>query len=119
LIADGRADPAANNNKAIRSACKYGHIEVLKILLSDKRTDPSCNNNQCVRRACKRSYLEMVKLLIEHPRVLETFKIISIDDYPIEAHPYIQKFCYDPISAVAKRFQIFANLNRHSDSAVE
>ena len=39
LLADGRVDPSAWNNDAIRWALSQGHFDVVKILLSDHRVD--------------------------------------------------------------------------------
>ena len=33
------------NDTAIRNAAKYGHLEVVKLLLQDNRVDPSANDN--------------------------------------------------------------------------
>lgn len=41
LLADGRVDPAARDNSAIRHASKNGHSEVVRLLLQDSRVNPA------------------------------------------------------------------------------
>lgn len=41
LLEDGRADPAASDNWAIRTARKRGHADVVELLLADGRADPN------------------------------------------------------------------------------
>ena len=49
LLLDKKIDPSTNYNEAIRYASKWGHIEVVKLLLQDKRVDPFVWNNCAIR----------------------------------------------------------------------
>jgi hypothetical protein len=37
-------------NETFKNATKYGHTEVVKLLLDDKRVDPSANHNYAINR---------------------------------------------------------------------
>ena len=45
LLTDPKADPSADNNRAIRLASENGHYEIVQLLLNDKRINPSSENN--------------------------------------------------------------------------
>src|SRR5690349_9739066 len=84
-------DPSAENNEglyyhlnlinsAIRLASRYGHLEIVKLLMSDSRVDPSAENNEglcyhlnlinsAIRLASRYGHLEIVKLLLSDNRV--------------------------------------------------
>ena len=62
-------DPSAYDNYAIRWASRYGHVEVVKLLLMDKRVDPSTHGNYAIRIASDQGYVEVVKLLLQDKRV--------------------------------------------------
>ena len=67
-LLDQGVDPSADDNDGIRSACFYGHIEVVKLLLDldeSKGIDPSADNNYGVRMACINGHTEVVKLLLD------------------------------------------------------
>lgn len=57
------------NNRCIRRACKFGHVEVLKKLLADPRVDPTVRNNRPLKLACKTGLVELVRLLVDDGRV--------------------------------------------------
>ena len=69
LLDDPRVDPSADNNCAIRSAAKNGHLDVVNRLLEDPRVDPSSNNNCAIRWAAKNGHLDVVNRLLEDLRV--------------------------------------------------
>ena len=54
LLSDGRVDPAADNNKAIRVSIENGNIEVVRLLLADGRADPTAGNNYAIRYSSER-----------------------------------------------------------------
>ena len=63
LLRDGRADPAALNNLAIRAS---NNEKVVELLLKDPRVDPAANNNEAIRMIkCP----DVVRLLLADPRV--------------------------------------------------
>lgn len=62
-------NPAADNNDAIRLASRYGHLEVVRLLLLDKRVDPAALSNDAIRIASQNGHLEVVRLLLADPRV--------------------------------------------------
>jgi ankyrin repeat protein len=58
------------NRSPIHYACSYGHIEIVRILLSDPRvavTDFS--GLQAIHLACDFGHVEIVKLLLQDPRI--------------------------------------------------
>jgi hypothetical protein len=61
LIAEG-ADPKANDSYALRWASKYGHTEVVKILIPV--SDPKTFNSAALRLASRNGHYDIVKLLI-------------------------------------------------------
>ena len=62
-------DPSAHNNYAIRLASRFGHLEIVKILLQDSRVDPSAFNNYAIQWASENGHLEVVKFLLQDSRV--------------------------------------------------
>lgn len=68
LLADGRADPSANDSRALRSASVYGCVEVVQALLADGRADPSANVSQAIRWASQAGYVQVVRLLVADGR---------------------------------------------------
>lgn len=71
-------DPTANNNEAIISACGYGHMDIVNILLSiippvgtDGRArppiDPTVENNIAFIKAVTYNHLNIVKILLNPP----------------------------------------------------
>ena len=69
LIQDGRVDPSAQENFAIREASGLGHIEIVKILLQDPRVDSSAKDNGAFRTAALLAHVEIAKMLMEDSRV--------------------------------------------------
>lgn len=66
LLKDGRINPGADDNYAIRWAARRGHTEVVRLLLEDGRVDPTDVNDEAIRLAIQKGHVEIVKLLIEH-----------------------------------------------------
>lgn len=62
-------DPSEDESWAIRWASGWGHLEIVRLLLSDSRVDPAANNNFAIRVASINGYLEIVQLLLSDPRV--------------------------------------------------
>ena len=69
LLADGRVNPADQNNKAIELACNYGRLEIVRLLLADGRVNPADQNNKAIEEAFKHGYVEIVRLLLADQRV--------------------------------------------------
>ncbi|KKM03061.1 hypothetical protein LCGC14_1778230, partial [marine sediment metagenome] len=49
LLMNGRADPTADDNAAIRWSSTKGHADVVRLLLADGRVDPRAKDNQAIR----------------------------------------------------------------------
>jgi ankyrin repeat protein len=62
-------DPSKDDNDVIQFAARYGHIEIVKILLADKRADPSAYNNYAILFASEYGHIEVVKQLLNDKRV--------------------------------------------------
>ncbi len=101
FLADSKFDPAAYDNKAIKTACYSLHLDILKLLLADPRVDPSANSNEAMtktiqikenrgfqlaffenpdpRAPCEpcpiiEHYIKVLELLRSDPRVKEKLK---------------------------------------------
>ena len=64
LLEDGRVNPAADYNNAIRWASTNGHTEIVRLLLQDPRVDPADDNNVAIRYASEEGHTEIVRLLL-------------------------------------------------------
>jgi len=73
LLQDGRADPAANNNLALRNAMgpsyNPGDPQIVLLLAQDSRVDPTIDRNRPLRWVAERGSAEIVRLLLANPRV--------------------------------------------------
>ena len=61
------ADIRVGDEMAFRNACYYGHMEVIKLLLSlegDRRIDVHAGYNSALKSACEGGHLDVVKLLL-------------------------------------------------------
>ena len=65
----GRVDPSANDNRAIKLASQYGHVDVVRLLLADPRVDPSAIGNRAIQDASEGGHVEAVRQLLADPRV--------------------------------------------------
>lgn len=63
-------DPSVEDNFALRLACYYNRVKIVKLLLNDKRVDPSLKNNHALRLACYYGNTEIVKILLKDKRVV-------------------------------------------------
>ncbi len=61
-MSDSRVDPSDNNNQAIKYACRYGHYEIVKLLLKDSRVDPTA---KAFRYESWFDYYILAKLLLK------------------------------------------------------
>ena len=61
-------DPTAGNNSAMRLACNWNRVDVVKALLRDGRADPAALDSAALRSACKNGYTDIVKLLLQDGR---------------------------------------------------
>lgn len=66
-----RVNPAAKNSLALRQACHYGHVEIVKLLLRDKRVNPAAAENLAYYYAYERGYYKIAELLLKDTRVQE------------------------------------------------
>jgi hypothetical protein len=62
-LSDMNVDPSVSDNYAIRVSSKYGHTEIVRLLLGDKRVDPSAENNEAIRLAMYYNRNNTVNLL--------------------------------------------------------
>jgi hypothetical protein len=97
-------DPSDYVNMAIWKASANGHVEVVEVLLSNPRVDPSAKDNEAIRAASKGGHVEVVQLLSQHQKVIDTFKVISLDPYPSSIHPYLEKFTANYIPFIIEDF---------------
>ena len=63
-------DPIINDKYLLKHACKYGYIDIVKLLLlSDNRIDPTFDNNYAIRCACENEKFEIFDLLSRLHRI--------------------------------------------------
>lgn len=77
FLADGRADPTANNNKAVRKAVGNGSLKCFKLLLKDERVSAGIENvdfDEAFQDAVFQGYLIMITSFLEDPRVKKITK---------------------------------------------
>ena len=79
IINDGRVDPAADENNALRLASAYGHTGVVRLLLSDERVNPAAADDYAFGLASDNGHTEVVRLLLSDKRV----KPATRDNYAI------------------------------------
>jgi hypothetical protein len=72
LLQDGRADPTALENFAIRRASEFGHEKVVSLLLQDGRSNPAACDNYALRYASYRGHTKIVEILLQDGRVEAT-----------------------------------------------
>jgi ankyrin repeat protein len=77
-------DPSTNNNQAIINASERGFSEIVDILLADKRVDPTDGgelgySNAALQEASREGHFEVMESLLNHPLVIQTNGILSID----------------------------------------
>ncbi|KAJ3266538.1 hypothetical protein HDU76_011927, partial [Blyttiomyces sp. JEL0837] len=53
-------------NKAIISAAKNGHVEVVRLLMKAKGVDVNGGDKMALRVACKGEHLEIVRILLDY-----------------------------------------------------
>jgi hypothetical protein len=68
-LAEHRANPASENNYALRWAARRGHLNIVKLLLADYRVDVSAFGQYALGMAAAHGHLHMVRELLKHPRV--------------------------------------------------
>ena len=68
LLADGRVNPAASDNYAIRLASENGRTDVVRLLLADGRVDPAAKDNYAIREASCYGHVDVVRLLLADVR---------------------------------------------------
>ncbi len=68
LIADGRADPADQDNSAIKMAAMNGFYDMVKLLLADPRTVMDSRNN-ILGTAIVNGQVDVMQLLLDSPKV--------------------------------------------------
>ena len=50
-------------------ASRFGHLDVVRVLLQNHRVDPSAKNNDALRLASKNGHVDVVELLRQNDRV--------------------------------------------------
>jgi hypothetical protein len=68
LLADGRADPAADESATLRYAAYSGHVGVIVALLLDGRADPSARLSEALSMAAGRGHLDIVQAFVADGR---------------------------------------------------
>jgi hypothetical protein len=66
-------DPSCYNNSVFISSCKYGHIDIVKLLLTDDRVDPASENNEGFVIACENNRVDIVNLLLNDSRITPNY----------------------------------------------
>lgn len=69
LLADGRANPAANGQELFILALKKGNPAIIKLILEDKRINPNFNNNWPLHWAVDNRYIKTLEVLLTHPDI--------------------------------------------------
>jgi hypothetical protein len=71
FINDPNSDLQFQDNHLIRCCSKYGHTDIVRILLKQypNRVDPTSCDNYCIRNASAQGHVEIVKLLLSDERV--------------------------------------------------
>jgi len=70
-------DPSAQNNSAIRTASRGGHLSVVERLLQDGRVDPSAQNNSAIELASEYGHMSVVERLLQDERVIPTLSAMG------------------------------------------
>lgn len=70
LMQDDRVDSAANSYFALYIACREGHVEVVRILLSDPSMNISTYSENFLSVAVGNRDLKMVHLLLQDQRII-------------------------------------------------
>jgi ankyrin repeat protein len=68
-VREGSEPTSTQNNLAVRYASQYGHLEVVKFLVTLPNVDPTANNNFAFQAASAKGHLEVVKFLVGLPNV--------------------------------------------------
>jgi hypothetical protein len=68
LLADGRANPCANNDCAVRAAGYTGHIGVMRVLLADGRANPAAVSSESLVAAAEAGHTQVVYALLADGR---------------------------------------------------
>ena len=56
------------NNRAIRTSCQNGYLELVKYLIS-KGGSITSFNNECFRKACRNGHLNTVKYILNDLKI--------------------------------------------------
>lgn len=99
LITTFSINPSADNNRALKTACKEGNYEFVELLLTFPEVDPSDEENYSIRIAAsgghldlnkllmplrignlKTEYQKIVNLLIRDPRVSKNFDLTELEE---------------------------------------
>ena len=62
-------DPSQNFNNAILTAARFGHFEIVKLLLQDKRVEPSQHRICGLSLAAENGHFDVVKILLDDKRI--------------------------------------------------
>ena len=65
LIEDYGVDARANNDEAVRYACRYGHLEIVKYLVEKCGADVRAYSNCAIHWSCEFGHFDVVTYLVE------------------------------------------------------
>ena len=72
LLDDHRVDPSVVDDDEVDAlvwACRWGHVEIVRLLLMHPMVDPSRHGCKCYLEAFKHGYDEIVSLLLKDGRI--------------------------------------------------
>lgn len=86
----------------------YGHIDIVKIILTQTNVDPSVNNNEAIIAASRKGHEEIVELLLQDSRVdpsdNDNSAIINTID---NRHVYITQLLYSDVRVSSTYFSLY------------
>jgi ankyrin repeat protein len=97
LLSDPRIDPSVNDNNSIKTALRYGDLDMVKLLLNDPRVDPSSDNNYLIKEAARKGYSSVVDILLRDPRI-DVFQTDTLNSEFLKQ--YIKNFIEEPLSGL-------------------
>jgi hypothetical protein len=87
LLVDGRANPVASDNLAVREAAEDGHAAVVRALLMDGRADPSVWDFAALRVAAAQGHAAVVRALLSDRRVCPAAANAALTSGAARNHP--------------------------------
>ncbi|ORY40471.1 ankyrin [Rhizoclosmatium globosum] len=96
-----KVDPSLNNCRTFQLAAKYGHTNVLTLLLQHPKINPSANNNASLRLASRHGHPESLSLLLSDSRT----------DAATNSHSAFRRACEHNHISCAKLLLFHASTN--------